>query len=64
MGVELAALLDALVDRGQHFASNLHFRENVILDSGFLGIRLQRTVNYDFLFQFRCAEQIHILVVR
>lgn len=49
VGVELTALFDSLVDRRQHFASDFHFCENVLLDSGFLeisSILLQNTSSF------------------
>ena len=38
VSVELAAFFDPFVDGGQHFASDLHFREDVLLDAGFLEV--------------------------
>ena len=41
VSVELAAFFDPLVDGGQYFASDFHFREDVLLDAGFLEIRFK-----------------------
>ena len=41
VSVELAAFFDPLVDGGQYLASDFHFREDVLLDAGFLEIRFK-----------------------